>query len=140
MTSYRVFVTAHCKYHTECYTLFMEWTLIQLAGFKNLWRSEKLRDEDLQALETLIMRNPSGPGIMKGTGGLRKIRFAPPSRGRGKSGSMRVGYAQFPEFSRIYLVTLFLKKNSDNLNAADRQAIKSVLDGLANAIKKGQNP
>src|SRR5665213_2831955 len=51
--------------------------------FKNLWRSEKLRDEDLQALETLIMRNPSGPGIMKGTGGLRKIRFAPPSRGRG---------------------------------------------------------
>jgi len=118
----------------------MEWTLIQLPGFRNLWRMEKLPDEDLQALEAAIMRNPSAPAVMKGTGGLRKIRFAPPSRGRGKSGSMRVGYAQFPEFSRIYLVTMFLKKKADNLNATDRQAIKSVLANLSNAIRKGQNP
>ncbi len=118
----------------------MEWTLIQLAGFRTLWRLERLPDEDLQALEAVIMRDPGRPAVMKGTGGLRKIRFAPPSRGRGKSGSMRVGYAQFPEFSRIYLVTLFLKKNADNLNATDRQAIKSVLAGLTNEIRKGKNP
>jgi hypothetical protein len=118
----------------------MEWTLIQLAGFRKLWRMEKLPDEDLQALEGAIMEDPSGPAVMKGTGGLRKIRFAPPSRGRGKSGSMRVGYVQFPEFSRIYLVTMFLKKNADNLSAADCKAIKLMLTGLATAIRNGQNP
>src|SRR5580693_5097738 len=108
--------------------------------FNSRWRAEKLPDEDLQALESAIMRNPSAHGVMRGTGGLRKIRYAPPSRGKGKSGSMRIGYAQFPEFSRIYLVTMFLKKNAANLNATDRQAIKSVLAALANAIRKGKNP
>ena len=86
------------------------------------------------------MRDPASPAIMKGTGGLRKIRFAPPSRGRGKSGSMRVGFVQFPEFRRIYLVTMFLKKNADNLTAADCRAIRSVIADLADALRKGHSP
>ena len=117
----------------------MHWTLIQLAGFKRLWQSEKLPDEDLQVLEMAIMRNPSAATVMQGTGGLRKIRFAPPSRGKGKSGSMRVGFVQFPEYGRIYLVTLFLKKDTENLNAADRHAIKSMLADLADAMRKGHH-
>jgi len=115
----------------------VHWTLIQLAGFKRLWESQKLADEDLQALELAIMRDPSAASVMQGTGGLRKIRFAPPSRGKGKSGSMRVGFVQFPEHGRIYLVTLFLKKDAENLNAADRRTIKSMLTNLADAIGKG---
>jgi len=118
----------------------LRWTLIQLGGFKRLWQSEKLPDEDLQALEAAIMRDPSRPAVIKGTGGLRKIRFAPPSRGKGKSGSMRVGFAQFPEFGRIYLVTMFLKQDADNLSAADRQAIRWALSELADALRKGHDP
>ncbi len=86
------------------------------------------------------MRDPAGAPVMKGTGGLRKIRYAPSSRGKGKSGSMRVGFAQFPQFGRIYLVTLFLKKDAENLSAADRKAIKAALEGLEEALKKGRNP
>jgi hypothetical protein len=118
----------------------VRWTLIQLAGFRRLWQAQKLPDEDLQALEAAIMRDPAGSAVMKGTGGLRKIRFAPPSRGRGKSGSMRVGFAQFPEFGRIYLVTLFLKKDADNLSTADCRAIRAALADLADALRKGRNP
>jgi hypothetical protein len=118
----------------------LHWTLIQLAGFRRLWQAEKLPDDDLRALEAAIMRDPAGAAVMKGTGGLRKIRFAPPSRGRGKSGSMRVAFAQFPEFGRIYLVTMFLKKDTENLSPADRQAIKSALAELAGALRKGHNP
>ena len=118
----------------------MRWTLIQLRGFERSWRSLKLPDEDLQALEAAITRDPDQPPVMRGTGGLRKIRFAPPSRHKGKSGSMRVGYAQFPEASRIYLVTLFLKKDAENLSDADRHAIQSLLSALGEAIEKGRNP
>lgn len=118
----------------------VRWTLIQTAGFRRLWRSQRLTDEDLQALELAVMRDPAAAIVMKGTGGLRKIRFAPPSCGRGKSGSMRIGYAQFPEFGRIYLVTMFLKADADNLSAADRQNIKSVLADIAMALRKGHNP
>jgi hypothetical protein len=118
----------------------LRWTLIQLSGFTRLWKAERLPDEDLRALEDFTMRDPAGAAVMKGTGGLRKLRFAPPSRGRGKSGSMRVGYAQFPEFGRIYLVTLFLKKDSENLSAADRHAIRLLLADVAKALAKGRNP
>jgi hypothetical protein len=118
----------------------LRWTLIQLAGFRRLWQAERLTDEDLQSLETAIMQDPGAAPVMKGTGGLRKIRFAPPSRGKGKSGSMRVAYAQFPEYRRIYLVTIFLKKDAENLSAADCRAIKAALAELADALRKGRNP
>ena len=118
----------------------MRWTLIPLTAFRRLWQSLKLPDEDLRGLESAIMRDPAAPAVMKGTGGLRKIRFAPPSRGSGKSGSMRVGFAQFPEFRRIYLVTLFLKKDAGNLSAADCKAIKTRLTELADVIRKGREP
>jgi hypothetical protein len=105
--------------------------------FNSRWRAEKLSDEDLQELEAEIMQDPIAPGVMRGTGGLRKIRFAPPSRGRGKSGSMRVAYAQFPEHRLILLVTLFLKKNEDNLDAATRGGIKVVLARINKALEAG---
>jgi len=118
----------------------LRWTLIQLTGFTRLWDAERLSDDDLQALESLIMRDPASPAVIKGTGGLRKIRFAPPSGGKGKSGSIRVGFAQFPEFRRIYLVTMFWKKDVENLSAADCRAIKSMLKMLADVLAKGKEP
>src|SRR5438477_11253839 len=76
--------------------LRVQWTIIQLLGFTHLWNAHRLTDDDLAALEAEIMENPGGPPVMRGTGGLRKIRFAPPSFRRGKSGAMRVGFTHFP--------------------------------------------
>ena len=118
----------------------MRWTFIQLAGFTRLWRAEGLSDEDLAALEAAIMEKTDGAPVMKGTGGLRKIRFAPPSFRRGKSGAMRIGYAQFPDVARIYLVTLFLKKDEENLSAAECAKIRTLLTALAEMLRKGRNP
>jgi hypothetical protein len=39
--------------------------VIQLTGFKRLWLSEKLPDEDLQALEMAIMRDPAAGAVMR---------------------------------------------------------------------------
>jgi hypothetical protein len=105
--------------------------------FNSRWQGEKLPDEDLQALELAIMRDPFGGQVMRETGGMRKIRFAPPSRGKGKSGSMRVGYAQFPDFELIVLVTLFLKKDEDNLEAAKCSGIKSLLTRITEILHSG---
>jgi hypothetical protein len=118
----------------------LRWTLIRLLPFNRLWRQERLTDKNLQSLELAIMANPGGAAVMKGTGGLRKIRFAPRSRGKGKSGSMRVGYAQFPEYGRIYLVTMFLKRDAENLTAADFHAIRSALAILGATLKEGREP
>jgi hypothetical protein len=57
----------------------MKLTLVQLPLFSDKWRRMKLGDEDLQALEYLLIQNPAAGAVVPGTGGLRKLRFAPPS-------------------------------------------------------------
>ena len=47
------------------------------------------------------MTNPSAGDLIEGTGGLRKLRFADPRRGKGKRGGLRVihyYWAGGPEF------------------------------------------
>jgi hypothetical protein len=102
----------------------MRLTFIQLAPFVAAWRKLRLSDEDLQALESQIMEAPEAGNIMAGTGGVRNIRFAPPSWRRGKSGASRVCYVYFSAAAQCYLLTLFTKAQKPNLSAADKVAIR----------------
>lgn len=118
----------------------MRFSLIQLRPFERKWRAERLADEDLQALERTLLNSPQSGEVIKGTGGLRKLRFAPLSRGKGKSGSMRVCYTVYPEYGRVYLVTLFAKNAQANLAAAERNAIRGILDRIGRALRRGEEP
>jgi hypothetical protein len=42
--------------------------------------------------------------------------------------------------ARIYLVTLFLKKDEENLSAAECAKIRTLLTALAETLRKGRNP
>ena len=48
-----------------------------------------LDDDDLQELESLILVNPQGGDVVRGSGGLRKLRFSPSRWRRGKRGALR---------------------------------------------------
>src|SRR5205085_9439991 len=74
---------------------------IELKTFSDAWRELKLDDDDLAALQILIMRNPQGQPGLAGTGGLRKMRFAPARWKRGKSGAARVGYAYLQPYATV---------------------------------------
>lgn len=96
----------------------------------------RLTDLDLRALEDLILANPAVGKPMAGTGGLRKMRFAPPSWHTGKSGATRVGYAWFPMVDTVYLIALYAKQDKDNLTAAERHEIHAVLRALAMTLER----
>jgi hypothetical protein len=64
--------------------------LTQTSGFAADWRRLGLTDDDMRALELAVMEQPEKGVVMRGAGGLRKIRFAPPSWHTGKSGAVRV--------------------------------------------------
>ena len=115
-------------------------SLIQLRSFETRWRSERLVDDDLQRLESEIIDDPNVGKVMSGTGGLRKMRFAPPSRGRGKSGSFRVCYGYFPDHDRVYLVILFPKNEQANLTRTERNSMKALMQRIADGLKRGENP
>ncbi len=103
----------------------MKLTLIQVSTFVAKFKKLGLTDEDLQALEKQVMERPEPGDVMVGTGGVRKIRFAPPSWNTGKSGATRVCYALFTTIDTVYLLTIFGKNQQANLTAIEKSAISA---------------
>jgi hypothetical protein len=105
-----------------------EWPrFVRFPAFTRDWERFGLTDTALRALEVEILKDPTRAPVIRGTGGLRKLRFVEPGAGRGKSGAFRVCYAAFPEFGTLALAVVFGKNEKDNLTAADRKAIAEVL-------------
>jgi hypothetical protein len=75
--------------------------------------------------------------MVKGTNGLRKIRFVPPGQGRGKSGAYRVCFAYFGRRGMVFLLTAYGKNERANLNAAERHAMAAVIRDIEGAIEGG---
>lgn len=50
--------------------------------FDKQWRAMGLDDNDLQALQIELLKDPQIGSVIKGTGKLRKMRFAFPNRGK----------------------------------------------------------
>lgn len=69
---------------------------------------------------------------MHGTGGLRKARFA--FKHHGKSGGVRVCYVDFVIEETIYLITVYSKKQKDNLSKQERNNINIYIDRLRDNI------
>jgi hypothetical protein len=111
-------------------------TIIQLATFVADWERSKYTDDDLRALEGLLLEDPERGAVMSGTGGLRKLRFAPPSRHTGKRGATRVGYVYFPMAESAVLVIIFSKSEKQNLTPAERRDIKQLLERVRKAFER----
>src|SRR3954464_8514862 len=100
----------------------------------------KLDDEDLRALENLIQERPEAGRVIPGTGGMRKIRFAPPSWNRGKSGATRVCYACFLKGTLVYLMAAFGKNEQENLSAGDKAYYASLLKVISKRVEAEAKP
>lgn len=67
---------------------------------------------------------------MKGTGGMRKVRFAPPSWHTGKSGALRICYLAIEVADTIYMLDVFSKNEKANLTKAEQNAFKRIIERL----------
>jgi hypothetical protein len=108
----------------------MHLSFVHLPAFCARWKEARLGDEDLRALERCLLQNPEAGAVMAGTGGLRKMRFAPPSRRTGKSGAYRVCYVVFPQAGWAVLFTVFAKSAQQNLTGAEKAQAKAVIQAL----------
>ncbi len=101
---------------------------VELDEFGDDWKRLELDlDNDLLALQLLIMCDPKGSPVIKGTGGLRKLRFAPKRWKVGKSGAARVCYVYFPDHWTVLLVAAYGKKEKDNLTGEEKAGIKAYI-------------
>ena len=113
----------------------MRLTLIQLSTFAAKWSKLGLTDEDLQALEGLLIANPQAGSVIPGTGGLRKIRFAPPAWHTGKRGASRVIYAYILAGEAVYLFTIYGKNEQTDLSPDEKKVFRQVLQRLHDRYK-----
>lgn len=104
----------------------MKRKFIIMPVFDKQWRNMGLNDSDLKILQEQLLENPQLGKVIKGTGKLRKMRFALPNRG--KSGSSRVLYVDFVLAETIYLIFTYPKSEKDNLTDEERNNIKKMID------------
>ena len=91
--------------------------------------SQAARGRGPQEMEDSIVAAPDAAPVIRGTGGIRKLRWA--GSGRGKRGGIRVVFYQAgPDV--IYLLTAYAKADREDLTPADSKA----LTRLVAAIKK----
>ena len=84
-------------------------------GFFEDWEDCGLSvEEDLWDLEIAISADPEGGAVIKGGGGLRKLRWI--REGMGKSGGMRVLYVWIPEIFIAYVYMAYSKSEKDNIS------------------------
>jgi hypothetical protein len=114
----------------------MRLAFVQLSRFAARWTQLKLTDDDLRALEQMLLRNPDAGAVVAGTGGLRKVRFAPPSRHMGKSGAFRVGYAYFRVADTVYFLAIYPKNEQANLAAAEKAEVRKMIEIIGRGLRK----
>jgi mRNA-degrading endonuclease RelE of RelBE toxin-antitoxin system len=110
---------------------------VQFPTFLREWQRLRLGDEALRALERELIDSPEKAPVIEKTGGLRKLRFAPPGSGKGKSGAYRVCYAYFPAFGTIALFVVFGKNERSDLSAAEARSTAKALKAFEIELRRG---
>ena len=100
-------------------------TVVESPIFQRLWPlywSEEERGE----FAAHIAANPEDGVVIRGSGGVRKVRWSRP--GTGKSGGVRVVYLVRIEQGEVYLLTLFAKSENENIALAVLKEIRRALE------------
>ncbi|HEY2527936.1 MAG TPA: type II toxin-antitoxin system RelE/ParE family toxin [Xanthobacteraceae bacterium] len=88
---------------------------------------EALTDEQYGLLQASLGR-PDAGDLIKGSGGIRKLRWALP--GRGKRGGIRVVYFWRVTESQIMMLTMYAKNEQANLTAAQVKQLAKLVEAL----------
>ena len=90
--------------------------------------TELLSDDEYRELQNTLVENPERGDIIKGGGGIRKLRHA--VQGRGKSGGVRVIYYWVKDDRQIFMLVVYPKTKKDNLTDKETAILREYVKGL----------
>lgn len=85
-----------------------------------------LSSDEYRSLQNELLKNPEKGKIIKGSNGLRKIRFG--VSGRGKSGGVRIIYYWIVKSQIILMLLAYPKNEQDNLTFNQLKILKSLVE------------
>lgn len=107
----------------------MERLFVYTEPFRKCWKAMGLGDNELLALEKMLLDEPKAGDVIEGTGGARKLRITL-NDNRGKSGGGRVIYIDIYEKSKIYLLFAYPKNMQENLTADQKKSIRKLIETI----------
>lgn len=84
-----------------------------------------LTDEEQRQLQNLLLQRPEAGVLLKGTGGLRKVRFG--TGDRGSRGGVRAVYYHHDGRRLILLLVIFAKNRQDDLSREQAAQLRALV-------------
>ncbi len=87
-----------------------------------------LTEPERLAVEESIAHDPEKGVVIRGTGGLRKLRIA--AKGHGKRGGARVIYYFWREQELILLLAVYAKNQQEDLSPAEQKMLAKEIEDI----------
>jgi len=87
---------------------------------------EILSEEEYRLFQIKLIGDPEAGNIIKGSGGIRKIRWS--GSGRGKRGGSRILYYWYNTKGLLLMLFIFKKNENDDLTKTQLKALKTIVE------------
>ena len=89
-------------------------------------RAEYLDDDEYGELQQFLMLNPEAGAIVRGSGGVRKLRWR--RQGAGKRGGLRLIYFVRYQPNEFWMLTLYSKTEQENVPSHILKRLKELFE------------
>lgn len=90
--------------------------------------TELLSDEEYRQLQNRLLEDPECGDLIKGGGGIRKVRHA--VQGRGKSAGVRAIYYWIKDRQQVYMLVVYPKSKKDDLSDKETAILRDLVKEL----------
>lgn len=97
---------------------------IEAPAFEKI-RVRYLDDEEYRLLQCLLLAHPGRGDLIRGSGGVRKLRWA--VEGRGKRSGLRVIYYWRVLKDSVYLLTIYRKSEISDLTRSEIKVLRNIV-------------
>jgi hypothetical protein len=105
------------------YNIIME--LIETPVF-TAFITKLMSDDEYKDMQQALIRCPVAGDIVKGSGGLRKLRWA--ASGRGKRGGSRVIYYWYKDTETIYMLYAYVKNRQEDITRDQLKMLSKLVE------------
>lgn len=112
----------------------MGWLFIEFPGFDDARDDYFDSDQAFAAFQWDLASDPEQGDVMQGCGGLRKVRWSDPRRGKGKRGGLRVIYLLVPEVRVLVLMDVYGKDEADDLSPKEKRDAARLARGIKDEL------
>jgi hypothetical protein len=104
-------------------------TIIELPFFSKV-REKHMNDQGFRELQSLLISEPGRGDVIKGSGGVRKVRFKSQNRATGKRSGIRVIYLWVAKKERIYLLWIIDKADQSDLTPQQSEMMREIAETI----------